>query len=1000
MSIINTYFQETNSLQNKYGIKSIVLMQVGSFYEVYGYKNTKTGNIYGSNIIEFIQICDFNMSEKKGVKGQESHIHVLMAGFPDYQIEKYIQKLQQNNFTVAIYNQHKAGKGFERTLDLICSPGTYFNIEDNEHDTGYTICIRLLVRDKNKINKSQKTYIGISLLNIITGETRYSEVCSETKTDPSTYDFLERIISIYTPQEYICIYSSDEYNIDELNNVLSCVGLRNVYGHNVNLHDTNSQFSISALKCEKQTYQFEIFNQYFKPNDIDFFFEQFDFYEKSLACQSLVFLLDFMYEHNPKLIHKLKYPLLEFESNDMYLANHSLKQLNIISDNLKTHKHNSVLNLLNQAITPMGKRKFKQMLLHPITNVNLLEKRYTHITDSLQHIDTIKKIRAKLRNIVDIQKIIRALHIGRYNFKHILQIYNSILDIHEVFQLICEIKKDNKTVFEIQSCTDSLCHILEFLRSEYNLQYGTIQFEANSDDIEGYMLYSSNYFLPNQYEELDIIQKEWITTVEKIHGIRDYLSNIISKQTKQSKITQNACKIQSMEKTGYYFKTTTTRCKLLKDYFNSHENSRNVSYTSKLTNINHFFSIKGEFTFTQCTGNEKRINHEETDKLQHEAFKLRDSFYEKQESCLKKSVEKLKSYSEHIEHVIQTVSYIDAIFGNVIHSREYNYCCPQIHDCETSFLEAIQIRHPLIEVIQKSETFVANDILLNSGSEGMLIFGTNAVGKSSLIKAVGICVILAQAGFYVPCTKFTYKPFQKIFTRILGNDNLFKGLSTFAVEMSELNTILKHACENSLVLGDELCSGTELGSAISIFVAGLIHLHKTHVKHMFATHFHEITNMKELTTMSTLKFKHLAVEYDQNTCTLIYNRSLQDGPGNNLYGLEVCKSMLLPKSFLETANNIRLRINPSQNKISDRGVSRYNSDKIKINCEICNGISEDIHHLKYQMYSDTYGFIDNIPVHHKANLLSLCKSCHDSIHSSKKQYRKTKTTDGILLREI
>ena len=1004
MSIIDTYFQETISLQNKYGDKSIVLMQVGSFYEVYGYKNTVTGNIYGSKIIDFIKLCDFNMSEKKGVKGQKSHIHVLMAGFPDYQIEKYIQKLQEHFFTVAIYNQHKTKKGFERILDVVCSPGTYFNIEDDQQHNRYTICIRLLVRNKNKINKCEKTYIGLSLINIITGETRYAELYSENKKDPSTYDFVERIVSIYTPQEYICIYSSEDYSVDELDAVLSCVGLKNVYGHTVNLVDTNLHFSNAALKCEKQTYQFEILNQYFKPNDIDFFFEQFGFYDKSLACQSLVFLLDFIYEHNPNLIQKIRYPLLEFEKNDMYLANHSLKQLNIISDNQIPHKYNSVLDILNCAVTPMGRRKFKEMLLHPITNIELLEKRYTHITNSLYHIDTVKKIRTKLKHIVDIQKITRALHIGRYNFKHILQIYNSILEIREVFEFIKEIKHEHIEVFEIQSYNESIVQVLQFLRSEYNLQYGTQHFETYSDDIEGFMLYSSNYFLPGQYEEVDAIQKEWITTAEKIHGIRDCLSNIILKQTKHSKSSiQNACKIQSMEKTGYYIKTTTPRCKLLNDYFDSLENQADpiyISYTSKLSNINEIFHIDNEFTFTHCTSNDKRINNKDIDVLLNDVFTLKEKFNEKQESCLKMSVEKLKSLSEHIENIVNFVSYIDAIFSNVIHSREYNYCRPQIHESDSSYVQAIQIRHPLIEVIQKSETFVANDIYLNSQTEGMLIFGTNAVGKSSLIKAVGISVILAQAGFYVPCTEFKYKPFHKIFTRILGNDNIFKGLSTFAVEMSELNMILKHSCENSLVLGDELCSGTELGSAISIFVAGLIHLHKSHVKHMFATHFHEITKMDEIKRMCTLKLKHLSVEYDSINSTLIYNRTLKEGPGHNLYGLEVCKSMLLPKSFLETANNIRIRMNPSQKKISERGVSRYNSEKIKTNCEICDEIAEDIHHLKYQMYSDSFGFIDNVPVHHKANLLSLCKTCHDSIHSSKKQYRKTKTTEGILLREI
>ena len=112
-----------------------------------------------------------------------------------------------------------------------------------------------------------------------------------------------------------------------------------------------------------------------------------------------------------------------------------------------------------------------------------------------------------------------------------------------------------------------------------------------------------------------------------------------------------------------------------------------------------------------------------------------------------------------------------------------------------------------------------------------------------LIKSVGIAVIMAQAGLYVPCSSFRYSPYTRIFTRILGADNIFKGLSTFAVEMSELRAILNQADENSLVLGDELCSGTESDSALSIFTAGLEHLHAKKSTFLFATHFHEVLSI-------------------------------------------------------------------------------------------------------------------------------------------------------------
>ena len=122
---------------------------------------------------------------------------------------------------------------------------------------------------------------------------------------------------------------------------------------------------------------------------------------------------------------------------------------------------------------------------------------------------------------------------------------------------------------------------------------------------------------------------------------------------------------------------------------------------------------------------------------------------------------------------------------------KFNYCKPQIIDNENSFVEFEKIRHCLIEQLNTQEIYVTNDLDLGLNQKGILLYGTNAVGKTSIIKAIGISIIMAQAGLFVPCSIFKYKPYNYIFTRILGNDNIFKGLSTFAVEMSELRIILK-----------------------------------------------------------------------------------------------------------------------------------------------------------------------------------------------------------------
>jgi DNA mismatch repair protein MutS len=286
--------------------------------------------------------------------------------------------------------------------------------------------------------------------------------------------------------------------------------------------------------------------------------------------------------------------------------------------------------------------------------------------------------------------------------------------------------------------------------------------------------------------------------------------------------------------------------------------------------------------------------------------------------------------------------------------------------------------------------------------DGMLLYGTNAVGKTSLIRALGIAVIMAQAGLYVPCSQFILKPYKYIFTRIIGNDNIFKGLSTFAVEMSELRTILRLADKDSLILGDELCSGTESISAQSIFVAGIQQLCRKKSTFIFATHLHEIVDYDEIKDLSNqITLNHMEVIYDKENDVLVYDRKLKDGAGTNMYGLEVCRSLNLPQDFLELAHQIRMKYHPEGLSVLSQKTSHFNAKKVMGKCEMCNHeIGTEVHHLQHQSEADQDGFIrktDGTVFHknHPANLMTLCENCHNKIHQEKGlQHKKVKTTKG------
>jgi DNA mismatch repair protein MutS len=304
------------------------------------------------------------------------------------------------------------------------------------------------------------------------------------------------------------------------------------------------------------------------------------------------------------------------------------------------------------------------------------------------------------------------------------------------------------------------------------------------------------------------------------------------------------------------------------------------------------------------------------------------------------------------------------------------HCKPEVGSDSCGF-KITGLRHPLIERMQHKCRYVPNDVEMQES--GILLYGLNASGKSSLMKALGLAVIMAQCGMYVACTSMILNaPFQHVFCRISKGDDIYNSQSTFMVEMSELRTILQRANKMSLVLGDELCAGTEHISAISIVAAGiraLIHKQSTFV---FTTHLHELVQYIDYTPKQ-LAIYHLDVYFDRSMDALVFNRLLKPGQGSKIYGLEVCQSLDLEKDFIEDAFNIRNKITTGIKK------SRYNSKVfVSDKCYMCNNKhSLEVHHIVEQKYADAHGLIHGKGVFHKNakhNLVSLCEECHKNVH--------------------
>ena len=1033
MSLITTYLKLTKEYSDKYGDKTVVLMMVGSFYEIYGEKNNNSdGSFYitGSKIEEISKLCDLSVAQKTG--------QYVMAGFTYTKIDKYLKKLQDAGYTSVVITQDPNNPS-NRNVEGIYSPGTFFNSESVEISNN-TMCIWI---EKVSYMKNKSTVVGIANVDIYTGRVTMFEYKTEDKHNPTTYDELERYISTYKPSEIIMITNFTEKILDD---IITYTGILCKNIHKVILSDedsvdqqlpknisnaasasTSSSYLISnAKKCEKQTYQSEILNKFYKYNIVTSFIEFTSMYE--YATQSFIFLLNFLYEHNPNLVNKIREPIFDNKSDRVILANHSLKQLNIIEDDSYTGKYSSVSKFLNNCITPMGSRKFKYKILNPIFDSDKLNKEYD-ITDYIinkRGDNIITEWRSNMGELKDIEKLHRQIIHNKVTPRNLFHLYNNLSTISSMYE---KMKSDNTimtyVLSELESKKESydlkgkfipdICELCKNLQS-YIDQHVVLEKCFNIDNIN----YEENFIRPSFSETLDGIVYDYENSYIELQTIQNYFCDLISTCEKTSKTEKKYeyVKIHDTEKMGYSLQTTKRRAKLLEEQLkkqlkssgNTLKTDAQIEYeTYKKTKSILVVELSG-ITYPIASGSNSSIHSAQLDKICNTIIKSKQKMKVEIEKIFMELVKNIQNIFEtDIQIIVDMVTMVDVLQNQAYIAIKNKYCKPvtkkktqtqtQTSKCD-SFVKARDLRHCLIEHLNTNELYVANDIELGNNTEqnGILLYGTNAVGKTSLIRALGIAVIMAQAGLYVPCSSFEYIPYKSIFTRILGNDNLFKGLSTFMVEMSELRVILKSANNFGLILGDELCSGTEMDSAISIFVAGLKKLHDAKCSFIFATHMHEINKYEEIEEMDRLSMKHLEVTYNKEKDILVYDRKLKDGPGFSMYGLEVCRSLHLPEDFLKYANEIRLKYRNSEQSILSTKPSKYNAKKIRNMCEMCNSeMGTEIHHLQHQKNADQLNFIGHFHKNHVANLISICEKCHDVVHSNGEQHRKVMTSHGPII---
>jgi len=1004
-SIYEQYFSITKEYVDKYGQNTILFYQVGAFFEMYGVQD-KLGDMHKSRVDQFTQLAQLNMSSKE-IDVDEGM--VIMAGFRDYSLDKYLKIATNNGFTAVVYIQNMSNpKGITREFHGMYSPGTYisYDTESSQQLSNNIMCIWLTTHKLISSNDMQLV-CGISTSHIFTGESSIFEFETPFIMNPTTFDELERYVSVISPSEAIIISTLSE---KDTNTVIQYSGLRTNTIHKIVLEtETNMKKYEMIENCQKQTYITHILSRFFGEESYQICSE---FQSFNIATQAFCFLLNFLQEHNPDLVRKIKMPTFNNSGSKMVLANHTLKQLNIIDDDTidgkKSGKFSSILSFLNNCCNPMGRRVFQTQLTNPVFDNEWLNREYEMTESFLREPDEVlKNVRKQLKKIRDIEKLCRQIVTKKIYPNAIYLLYESIKTIQQLNITFFE----NSTISSYLCCMpisenenaantiDLLIHdFLQFLESMLHID--------NCKGVESLSNFSQNIIQKGVCENLDKISSEY----ERACQLFDIIHKTFNSMMQSNSDDTEYIKIHETEKSGCTLQITKKRGELLRQILNSYhviEKCEGVKSKKESIKFSPDFIIPiKDIRFIKASASNEEIEFPQLSNVLKKINGLKEQVSEEISKVFAKFLRTLEEkWYDKIEVLIQWTIRLDVLQCKTYIAKTYNYCKPEI-DCDnntetSSFFDIKGLRHVLIEHIQQNEIYITNNLELSTPDEynGILIFGTNAVGKTSFIRAVGIAVIMAQSGLYVPCTSFRYKPYKAIFSRILGNDNIFKGLSTFAVEMSELRIILKMANHNSLVLGDELCSGTEIESALSLFSAGLVELHAKNSTFLFATHFHEITKYEEIQALQHLGLKHMSVHYDKSNNMLIYDRILKEGQGNRMYGLEVCKSLYMEESFLERAYSFRNKYFPDTKGELQHSVSIYNKNKIRGICEICKTeIAEETHHLSPQCNANkSNGYIGSFHKNHIANLTSVCEKCHDDLHKTPKTKSKKKTTNGYLI---
>lgn len=788
---------------------AMLLFRVGDFYETFGEDARKASQILGITLTR---------------KASGGGGYTDLAGIPYHAVDQYLPRLVRAGLRVAICEQledPKTVKGLvKRGITELVTPGVSYNdmvldVKENNFLCGLHL--------GDKIH-------GISFLDVSTGEFYVAQ---------GDIAYIDKLMQNFHPSEVVLQRKKLHWFLD----------------HFTEKYYTNT-FDDWVFTAD---FANELLMKQFGTTSLKGFGVE-ELTEGVIAAgAALYYLQDTQHDRTQ---HICRINRIE-EDRYVWLDKFTVRNLELVyspHENART-----LLDVLDQAVTPMGSRLLRRWIVMPLKERSAIEERL-HVVDVLvRNRELATRLLPQIQAVGDLERLISKVSVGRINPRELQQLRRSLGAIAQIQQLCQQVGDESfkRMSEQLNPCLNISERIGREIQEEPPVKLdkgGVINNGVNA--------------------ELDELRSMAGTG-------KEYLMSIQQRESERTGIP--SLKVGFNNIFGYYLEVT-----------NTHKDKVPPEWTRKqtLTNAERYITPELKEYEEKILGAEERI------------LVLEAQLYEQ-------LLQALMAYLEPIQYDAQIIARLDCLqcFAEVALAN--NYCRPEVNDDTT--IEIKEGRHPVIETqLPLGEQYVSNNVLLNNDTQQIIIItGPNMSGKSALLRQTALIVLMAQMGCYCPAQEAKIGIVDKIFTRVGASDNISSGESTFMVEMNETASILNNVSDRSLVLLDEIGRGTSTYDGISIAWAITEYLHnypKARAKVMFATHYHELIEMAD--QYERIQNYHISVREVANK--VIFMRKLEPGGSEHSFGIHVARMAGMPAQVLKRANSMLELLESKNEKISDQ----------------------------------------------------------------------------------